>query len=81
MVIAALSIGGGFFIRAVYYLYMHENGFEKPNDTKEQRATQLDIKFPEAATPWERLGISKEEYDELYSDDPADPNVQLYQQK
>ena len=59
---------------------MQENGFEKLSHT-EPTVEQGEIKFPEAQTPWERMGLTKEEYNEIYADDPNNRNVELYKQR
>lgn len=57
-----------------------EQPLEKP-EVSSGEVKQTEIPFPKEKTPWERLGISKEDYENLYKDDPEDPNLQTYQQR
>ena len=52
---------------------MYQQRFENPTEKPEvPKVAQGEIDFPQEQTPWERIGITKEEYDDLYKHEPGD---------
>ncbi len=58
---------------------MQHQRLEQPiQEPQAPKAVQVEIPFPEPETLQEDSAITKEEIDEVYKDDPKDPDVNKY---